>query len=192
MSGRFPRILGRRAAESGPATPAPTSPEEAVPAGTTPSPQPALRDRSRMRRRLRYLRRARELQLRDLGGLVFDLHRFGGSADADANTRHRELVSAKVDELQGTDRELRALEAALDDRRPVQELRLAGIGGLCPRCGALHGSDARFCSACGAPLTAEAPTAPASDDAVAPATETAPDTAPDAGALSASARDGDR
>jgi hypothetical protein len=42
-----------------------------------PDATPGLRGRARMRRRLRYLHRRRELAFRDLGGLVFDLHRFG-------------------------------------------------------------------------------------------------------------------
>ena len=139
--GRIQRILRRRAA------PQPEEPVD-LPAGVdlqeaaAPRP-PGFRDRGRMRRRLRYLRRARELGLRDLGGLVFDLRRFG---------REREdLVAAKVQALVALDRELRALEAALDDRRPVDELREAGVS-ACPRCAALHGSEARFCPACGLAL----------------------------------------
>ena len=41
-------------------------------------------------RRACFLRQARELAYRDLGGLVFDLHRFGG--------RNDELVIAKLDD----------------------------------------------------------------------------------------------
>ena len=93
-----------------------------------------------MRRRLRYLRRARELGFRDLGGLVFDLRRF---------ERDRpDLVEAKIHALFEVDHELRALERALDDRREIHELREPGIAS-CPRCGALHGSEARFCPSCG-------------------------------------------
>lgn len=101
----------------------------------------ALAARSRMRRRLRYLRRVRELAFRDLGGLVFDLHRFG---------RERpDLVELKLAGLASIDAELRALEAALADERDVEELAEPGIS-ACAHCGALHGSDARFCPACGA------------------------------------------
>jgi hypothetical protein len=46
------------------------------------------------------------------------------------------------------DRELRALERALADQRPYTELREAGVA-ACPRCAALHATDARFCSSCG-------------------------------------------
>ena len=82
--------------------------------------------------RARYLRRLRELQLRDLGGFVVELRRLG---------RERpELVQAKVDGAAETDRELRALERALDERRARRELREPGIGGACPdvRHGARH------------------------------------------------------
>src|SRR5690242_18937503 len=79
----------------------------------------SFRTRGAMRRRLRYLRRARELGFRDLGGLVFDLRRF---------QRDRpDLVDAKVHALHKVDTELRALERALADRRDVTELREAGI-----------------------------------------------------------------
>ena len=49
---------------------------------------PGFRERGRMRRRLRYLREIRELGYRDLGGLVFDQHRFGRPNEA--------LVQGKV------------------------------------------------------------------------------------------------
>jgi hypothetical protein len=107
-----------------------------------------------MRRRLRYLRRARELGFRDLGGLVFDLRRF---------ERDRpDLVEAKVHALFEVDRELRALEHALDDRREVHELREPGIAS-CPRCGALHGSEARFCPSCGLALHGPQPVSEVGD-----------------------------
>jgi ribosomal protein L40E len=113
-----------------------------VPAGAEAVPsQPSFRTRGRMRRRLRYLRRARELGLRDLGGLLFDQHRFARPDEA--------LLSGKLEALSGVDRELRELELALDDRRPLTELREPGVS-VCARCGALHPSDARFCSSCGA------------------------------------------
>jgi uncharacterized OB-fold protein len=34
---------------------------------------------------------------------------------------------------------------------------VAGIGGSCERCGALHGSSDRYCAACGRPLRESAP-----------------------------------
>ena len=135
--------------------PGPGVPADGVPtAGGTDTPEPiaerppaaaspGFAERARMRRRLRYLRRLRELAFRDLGGLVFDLHRFGRRRD--------ELVLGKLDALAAIDTELRALETALDDRRTLLELREPGIA-ACPRCATLHGSDANFCPGCGTPL----------------------------------------
>jgi len=117
------------------------TPAANAPAGQDPEPaSPSFRHRGRLRRRLRYLRRVRELGFRDLGGLVFDQHRF-----ARAN---EELVRGKVNALAAVDQELRALERALADRRPITELREPGIS-VCPRCGGLHGSEARYCPSCG-------------------------------------------
>lgn len=99
-------------------------------------------ERGRMRRRARFLRKARELAYRDLGGLVFSLHSFGQRNDA--------LVLAKLDTLRGIDAELRALEAALSERQPVTVLREAGIT-ACPRCAAIHSGEDRFCPNCGLP-----------------------------------------
>lgn len=102
--------------------------------------QPSFRDRGQLRRRLRYLRRARELAFRDIGGLMFDMRRFG---------RERpDLVEAKLGALAAVDQELRALERVLDDRRPLHQLREPGITS-CARCGALHSSESNFCPNCG-------------------------------------------
>jgi hypothetical protein len=127
----------------------PTEDRPAVPAGAEPAdpaapPQPSFRNRARLRRRLRFLRRVRELGFRDLGGLVFDQHKFGRP--------NEELVRGKVAALGAVDAELRALEDALRERREITELREPGIS-ACPRCGTLHGSDARFCPSCGLALT---------------------------------------
>lgn len=133
-------------------------------AGATPE-HPGFATRGRLRRRLRYLRRVRELGYRDLGGLVFDQHRFARPNET--------LVQTKVAALAQIDGEVRALENALEDKRAVAELREAGIA-ACPRCGAIHGSESRYCPACGlalsgptemaavhAPAHAGAPVAPA-------------------------------
>ena len=105
-----------------------------------PGGEAGFRDRGRLRRRLRYLRRARELAFRDIGGLMFDMRRFG---------RERpDLVEAKIGALAAVDQELRALERILDDRRPLHELREPGITS-CARCGALHASESNFCPNCG-------------------------------------------
>lgn len=149
MTGLTQRFRWRRRR----ARPAPQDTQPAAPAGVDPQQAAtpgalSFRDRGRLRRRLRYLRRVRELGFRDLGGLVFDLHRFGRQGD--------ELVRGKLTALEAVDRELRALEAALNDRRPITELREPGIAS-CPRCGALHGSEARFCPACGVPFSGPRP-----------------------------------
>jgi hypothetical protein len=133
-----------------------TAPEERdVDSGeATVGPTPGFRSRGAMRRRLRYLRRARELGFRDLGGLVFDLRRF---------ERDRpDLIDAKINALYDVDTELRALERVLEDRHEVTELREAGIAS-CPRCGALHSSDARFCSSCGLALHGPQPVSEVGD-----------------------------
>ena len=60
-------------------------------------------------------------------------------------------MHGKLAALAAVDGELRALEHALDDAAPLTELREPGIS-VCSRCGALHGSDARFCPSCGTPV----------------------------------------
>jgi hypothetical protein len=117
---------------------APTGEALVVPA----APPPSWLTRGRLRRRLRYLRSARELGLRDLGGLVFDLHRF--------ERERPDLVKAKLDALAELDAERRRLEDVLGDRREVDVLREPGLAS-CAACGALLASDARFCSNCGKP-----------------------------------------
>jgi len=102
--------------------------------------------RRKIRRRVRFLRRARELALRDLGGLVYEAHR----RDRDGER----LVKEKVAHLGVIDTELQALEPELGAPRSETVLREPGVGGTCPRCGELHASDAHFCSRCGLDLTA--------------------------------------
>jgi len=126
------------AAAPAPVAAKPTAPVEAQPR------RPGFRTRGRMRRRLRYLRRLRELQVRDLGGLVFDLRRFERKRD--------DLVAQKIDQIRACDDELRALELALGERRDLRDVREPGIGGTCPRCFAIHGSADKFCANCGAAL----------------------------------------
>jgi hypothetical protein len=120
--------------------------ETAPPAGSSPPtesspPAPSWRVRGRLRRRLRYLRAAREVALRDLGGLVFDLHRF--------ERERPDLVKAKLESLGELDRERRELEIALGDPRETDVLRVPGLAS-CPSCGELMPSAARFCPSCGA------------------------------------------
>jgi hypothetical protein len=144
---RLTSIFRRRGDETGPGQETEGQPAAASDAPTAPE-TPSFHDRGRLRRRLRYLRRVRELQLRDLGGLVYETYRM-------ARPR-QDLVERKVSVLAATDAELTGLEHALDDVRPMLELREPGIGGQCPRCGEIFGSDARFCSHCGAGLAGEA------------------------------------
>jgi hypothetical protein len=125
-----PPVEAEPAAEPAPAI----DPVAAVPAN------PTWRERGRLRRRLRYLREVRELGYRDLGGLVFDQHRFQRPNDG--------LVQGKVLAIDAVDRELRAIEQALRAGTLVTELALPGVS-ACQRCGALHGSDARYCPQCG-------------------------------------------
>jgi hypothetical protein len=124
-----------------PATEAsPASPATAAEAQASAVEQPGFGSRGRRRRRARFLRKARELAYRDLGGLVFSLHRFGQRNDS--------LVLAKLATLSRIDAELRALEDSLGERQPVIVLREAGIT-ACPRCAAIHSGEDRFCPSCG-------------------------------------------
>jgi hypothetical protein len=129
------------------------------------SPRPATERRSRLRRRTRYLRRVRELLLRDLGGLVYEIHRSTGGD----RMHHANLVRAKAERLAALDAELFALEKRIGAEHPETVLREPGVGGSCPSCGELHSSDARFCSACGTRLTGQAPAEPAQAQLPAPA-----------------------
>jgi hypothetical protein len=151
-------------------------PQESQPAqpGVSVDP-PGFGSRGRVRRRARFLRKARELAYRDLGGLVFNLHRFG--------RRNDDLVLAKLNTLSHIDGELRALESALSERETVTILREAGIT-ACPRCAAIHSGDDRFCPNCGLPMSrhsnlpiAGAPTSSV-PSAPAPAVPAAPAPAP--------------
>jgi hypothetical protein len=105
---------------------------------------PGFRARGRLRRRTSFLRKARELGYRDLGGLVFNLHRFG--------QRNDPLVLAKLGALAKVDGELRALEAELEEHQPVTVLHEAGVT-ACPRCAAIHSAEDHFCPNCGMPLS---------------------------------------
>jgi zinc ribbon protein len=143
---------GKAAAPGGAAAPAGAIPA-AAPAAGEPQTQvivqevpggagqgASFRDRGKLRRRLRFLRRTRELAFRDIGGLMFDMRRFGRDRP--------DLIEAKIGALAAVDQELRSLERILDDRRPIHELREPGITS-CARCGALHSSDSNFCPNCG-------------------------------------------
>jgi hypothetical protein len=126
-----------------------------LPAGVDPSQlehAPASTRRGRLRRRLRYLRSVRELLLRDLGGLTYEIHRTASTP----REAHGRLQRAKAERIAALDAEVRALEAHLAEPHAATTLREAGIGGTCPACGELHASDAHFCARCGTPLDAKA------------------------------------
>src|SRR3954468_6478893 len=137
----------------GPAAPDPL-PVADLPAGLDPdelaaAPLTSAR-RSRLRRRVAFLRAAREVLLRDLGGFVYELHRTAGDLEHDA---HRRLRETKLSRLSRVDAELHELELRLDDVRRQVIVREPGVGGECPNCGELFGSDANYCGHCGVPLT---------------------------------------
>jgi hypothetical protein len=107
-----------------------------------------LTERGRLRRQVRFLRKQRELQMRDLGGLIFDMYRFG--------SKRQDLVREKLRLMFEADRELREFEAMLGGRRRALEVREPGVGGSCPRCLTLYSTDAHYCWRCGLALTEEA------------------------------------
>lgn len=164
------------------ATPQPAEQQAAAQAvvdATSPPSPPGFGARGRVRRRARFLRKARELAYRDLGGLVFSLHRFGRRNDS--------LVLAKLATLSRIDAELRALESSLSERQPVTVLREAGVT-ACPRCAAIHSGEDRFCPNCGLSMSrrsdlpiaggAAASAAPPAGAAAPPAGTPAPQAAP--------------
>ncbi|MGA2469865.1 MAG: hypothetical protein ABSG64_04155 [Solirubrobacteraceae bacterium] len=135
------------------ASPTPTSRRRtaaARPQGTTggaPPTEPAdpvaaksFLERAPLRRRLRYLRRYRELALRDLGGFVYEAARQGEQRPA--------LLAQKLDALRELDAERATLETALSEHREALVLREPGIT-ACAECSTIHGSDARYCPGCG-------------------------------------------
>ncbi|HUB76743.1 MAG TPA: zinc ribbon domain-containing protein [Solirubrobacteraceae bacterium] len=157
MEASRPARRGRpRAAQTSQSTPAPAPPAgrgrgtaAPAPAVAQPDEQPpdaaatSFLQRAPLRRRLRYLRRRREVALRDLGGFVFEGHRQG--------ERSEEALAEKLAALSAIEQERETLERALGDRRELEVLREPGIS-ACADCQTLHGSDARFCPNCGRPL----------------------------------------
>jgi uncharacterized protein YjeT (DUF2065 family) len=128
-----------------PPDPAPELPCEDPPTSEK-SESPSFLRRGRARRRIRYLLQLREVQLRDIGGFLVELHRF--------EKERPELVHKKVAAAARTDAELRALQSALG-KQPLRELREPGIGGVCTGCGTINGSGDRHCSGCGKAIDAE-------------------------------------
>jgi hypothetical protein len=96
--------------------------------------------RAVIRRRVRFLRRRRELALYDLGGFLFESHRLGEPRE--------DLLAEKLVALSALDDELAVLQRALDLREELAVLHEPGIA-ACPQCGTLHDSAANFCPHCG-------------------------------------------
>jgi hypothetical protein len=110
------------------------------------------RERGRMRRRLRELRRLREAQLLELGALVLEAHRQGRDDSP--------VIKSKAAEAAATDAEARAVADALDEDSGLETIVTAGIAGPCPTCGTLASTAWRFCSTCGTPLDGRPDAAP--------------------------------
>lgn len=102
-------------------------------------------ERAVLRRRIRFLRRRRELALHDLGGFVYETHRLGESRP--------ELTTAKLDGVDVIDGELATLERALGLGEELIVLHEPGITS-CVHCSTIHDSAARFCPGCGRPRSA--------------------------------------
>jgi hypothetical protein len=143
---------GGAAPDTAPETPPDETPGRDLPAGVDVDTLAAVPEtsasRAKLRRRLRYLRHARELLLRDLGGFYAEAHRSEAGPEA-----HRRLLDVKARRIATLDGEVRELEQRLDEPHGEVVIREPGIGGTCPACGELHGSEARFCSRCGTALT---------------------------------------
>jgi hypothetical protein len=135
--------------EPSPSDPSPAEPPPETPPGEpSPPAAPTFLDRGKIRKRARFLRRLREVQLRDIGGFTLELRRLGRDRP--------NLLQAKVASAARTDRELRALERALGERVSLNEVREAGVGGACSNCGAIYGSSDHYCASCGYPVSRRA------------------------------------
>ena len=98
--------------------------------------------RAILRRRLRFLRRRRELALHDLGGFVFESHRLG--------RRSPDIEELKLAALDALDEELESLQRALAMREELAVLHEPGIS-ACAHCRTIHDSTANYCPGCGRP-----------------------------------------
>ena len=115
--------------------PAPAAEPQADEAAAT-----SFLQRAPLRRRLRYLRRYRQVALRDLGSLVYESSRDGAAQP--------QPIAEQVAALSRLDAELDSLERALAERRELLALREPGLA-ACEHCATIHGSDARYCPQCG-------------------------------------------
>lgn len=120
------------------------------------------RERGRMRRRLRELRRLREAQLLELGALVLEAHRH--------DRYDSPVIKRKAADAAALDMEARTLADALATDGGLDTVVTAGVAGPCPTCGTLVSTSARFCSTCGTALDRRPDAAPAAVDPAADAT----------------------
>ncbi len=112
--------------------------------------------RAVIRRRVRFLRRRRELALHDLGGFVFESHQQGQPRD--------DLLADKLAALTALDDELALLQQALELGEEVVVLREPGIV-ACAHCATIRDSAANFCPNCGRPARSRAAQEPDGRDA---------------------------
>lgn len=108
------------------------------------TPPTGSRERGRLRRRLREVRRLREALLLELGALVMEAHRHGRDESP--------VIKRKAADAAGVDAEARAIAEALETDSGLDTIVAAGIAGPCPTCGTLTSTAARFCSTCGTAL----------------------------------------
>jgi hypothetical protein len=121
--------------------------------------------RAVIRRRVRFLRRRRELALHDLGGFAFESHRLSEPRD--------ELLAAKLAAISALDDELAALQQALELREELAVLHEPGIAS-CPQCSTIHDSAANYCPSCGRPTAGRAPADAAASEDKTPTQEAPP------------------
>jgi hypothetical protein len=116
-------------------------------------PHATARERVAMRRRIRRLRRTREVLLRELGALVVEMNR--------QDRENPKLLKVKGAEVAALDRELRGLQAALAQGQTIEQVVAAGVAGRCSTCATLIAIDDRFCPNCGTPARPPQPKAEA-------------------------------
>ena len=123
-----------------PPTPDPSAPEAVPPTASS------FLQRGRVRRRARYLRQLRELQLRDLGGFMVELQRRG--------RQRPDLVQAEARRGAPDRRGAARARPSPRDRPAAARTPRARHRGACGNCAALHGSRDKFCASCGEPVGA--------------------------------------
>ena len=119
--------------------------------------RPGARERAAMRRRIRKASRTRDALTRELGQLFVEMERLA--------RRNDELLARKAQEIAALDEEVHGLRTALGERQTLERVVATGIAGSCSGCGALLGTEDRFCSRCGKAAGAD----PAGGEAAAPA-----------------------